>query len=262
MKSTDATRLIAFSLYGNDSIYLVGALENARLARDVYPRWTARFYVSQEISEDLIKDLAMNGAEIRRMTRRGVADGMLWRLLAADEMQAEAVIFRDVDSRISTREALAVDEWLSSNTRFHVMRDHPRHNSPIMGGMWGLIPGSLPPISTLIRKWRLRRFVGYKVGPDGWGLDQTFLRSSVYPIARDDAMIHSEFVRFEGETVRPFPAPPAEGEFVGQIVRADGSVDRNGISIRAEHGGVFDAGPVPGLDPLSRAQRLVSRLWK
>ncbi|HPC77997.1 MAG TPA: hypothetical protein PK811_06665, partial [bacterium] len=44
---------------------------------------------------------------------------------------------RDTDSRLNPREADAVEEWIESGKSFHIMRDHPQHNVPICGGMWG-----------------------------------------------------------------------------------------------------------------------------
>ena len=31
----------------------------------------------------------------------------------------------------------AVEEWLNSNKKFHIMRDHPDHGTEILGGTWG-----------------------------------------------------------------------------------------------------------------------------
>lgn len=39
--------------------------------------------------------------------------------------------------KLLEREAEAVKEWLSENKTFHVLRDHPHHTAPIMGGLWG-----------------------------------------------------------------------------------------------------------------------------
>lgn len=42
---------------------------------------------------------------------------------------------RDADSRIIPREEAAVREWLTTDRIFHVMRDHPYHCTPILGGI-------------------------------------------------------------------------------------------------------------------------------
>jgi hypothetical protein len=184
---------------------------------------------------------------------------MYWRFLAADEHEAEAAIFRDVDSRLSEREVAAVDEWLSSGKQFHIMRDHPAHRWPIMAGMWGVRPGALAPLRKLIRGWRLRRrLLAYEFGLVA--TDQAFLRAAVYPHARDNAMIHSEFFHFEGEDVRPFPVLAAPGEFVGQIVAADGT--RRPVAARQAEAdpAPIDGGAVRRYDPISRAGRLTRRI--
>ena len=40
---------------------------------------------------------------------------------------------RDLDSRFSAREVAAVDEWLSIGMPLHSIRDHPNHNTPLLG---------------------------------------------------------------------------------------------------------------------------------
>ena len=39
----------------------------------------------------------------------------------------DAFVSRDLDSRLSQREATAVQHWLASNRTFHIMRDHWDH---------------------------------------------------------------------------------------------------------------------------------------
>ena len=51
--------------------------------------------------------------------------------------QVSVTMSRDLDSRVTEREAAAVHEWLKSNKTLHSMRDHPWHTVPIMGGGWG-----------------------------------------------------------------------------------------------------------------------------
>ena len=49
------------------------------------------------------------------------------------------MVSRDLDSRLTGREAAAVSQWLTDPQQlpFHVMRDNPQHGTEILGGMWG-----------------------------------------------------------------------------------------------------------------------------
>jgi len=200
---TMSNRLISFSLYGDDPRYRDGALENLALARTVYPGWSVRYYVSQEIPESLVTALADGGAQIVRKQRRAAKDGMFWRFLAAGDPGIDVCLVRDADSRIGARERRAVEAWLQSGRGFHIMRDNPAHCTLIMGGMWGSRRGPLADIERLLRGWDQ-----YADEHTGVGADQAFLAGVVYPLVRDDALIHSDFVAYEGEEVLPFPTAP------------------------------------------------------
>jgi hypothetical protein len=82
------------------------------------------------------------------------------------------MISRDTDSRLNSRESNAVNQWLKSNKDFHIMRDHPYHNTEILGGMWGVRNGLLSDIKDDIKKY---------VKGDFWQVDQNFLKEIVYP---------------------------------------------------------------------------------
>jgi hypothetical protein len=60
---------------------------------------------------------------------------MNWRYLPLLDQHVDRMLARDTDSEINSREAAAVYEWLESNYTFHIMRDHPDHKLPIMGGI-------------------------------------------------------------------------------------------------------------------------------
>ena len=62
---------------------------------------------------------------------------MLWRFLPVLDPQVDVMVSRDLDSRLTTREQAAVQEWLHTGLAFHVMRDNPMHGTEILGGMWG-----------------------------------------------------------------------------------------------------------------------------
>ncbi len=191
-------RLISFALYGYNPIYRIGALENLRLAKQIYPGWTCRFYLSQEIPESIAQDLTAEGGQVIRRVRKHEADGMFWRFEPVSEPRVEVVIFRDIDARLSMREKYAVDEWLASDYDFHIMRDHPESDTPILGCGWGARRSALQFISQKIAALPMFKLC---IRSD----DERFLAREIYPVARENALIHSECVLYLGEKSRPFP---------------------------------------------------------
>lgn len=157
-----------------------------------------------------------DNVEIVRMDEPGDWRGMFWRFQAASDPACEAMISRDCDSRLGLREKAAVDEWLASDRRWHIMRDHPWHGSLMLGGMWGV--KGWPVMSDWIAAWNQQ---------DRYQTDQDFLQSIVYPIAVNDAMIHAQFCAIEKNTI-PFPSRRNGYEFVGQVF------DENDVTV-AEH---------------------------
>jgi protein O-GlcNAc transferase len=205
-------RIISFSLFGENEIYLQGALRNIELIPKVYPNWIARFYVSQEIAPSFVKQLQDLGAEIVHQRRTSEFDGTFWRFLPLADPRIDAVVVRDLDSRVSAREHSAVDEWLASGRTLHIMRDHPLHKIPIPAGMWGGRGGSVQDMHRLILQWNL------------WekkGQDQDFLRDVIYPRFLDDCLVHSSFYEYDGETAVPFPIDRDGCEHVGSVIDAD-----------------------------------------
>ena len=211
-------KIISFSVYGDHPMYRVGALENVRLAARWYPGWTCRFYVSQEIPLACIEQLQAGNAEVVRKARKKHIDGMFWRFLPVDDDDVDALVVRDSDSRITEREALAVQEWGDNGAGFHIMRDHPLHQSLILGGLWGVRGECLHRMKQMIELWRWMRMLTGKGSFYRKGLDQDFLSQMVYPLIAHNVIIHSDLVRFEGERVTPFPTLRKHHEFVGQTV--------------------------------------------
>lgn len=205
-------RIISFSLYGDLPLYTQGAIENAALVPAVYPGWTARFYVDDTVPKSVMTALATHGAEVERIQHPeefGPYSGMYWRFLVAADESVERFIIRDADSRINTREAAAVADWIASGKRFHLMRDSIAHQILILGGMWGALGRSLPHAEQLIKTYG--RFVGY-------GDDQDFLKNIVFPLMEGDYLCHDDR-NFFGDAV-PFPPhPPMHGtSYVGERV--------------------------------------------
>jgi hypothetical protein len=196
-------KVISFSLWGDNPKYTIGAISNAKLAKVHYPGWEARFYCGMSVPQMIIDSLSNEGATIVKMQEQGDWRGMFWRFLPASEPDVLAMISRDTDSRLSARETEAVNVWLSTNKSFHIMRDHPAHGVPMLGGMWGVRGGIVKNISGTIEKY---------AGGDFWQVDQNFLKQEIYPLAIGDACVHDDF--FEHQN---FPTARIDNEFVGDV---------------------------------------------
>ena len=197
-------KIISFSLWGDNPKYTIGAIKNAELAQDIYPEWICRFYLGNDVPVDISEALLKEGAEVVPMGDSGW-NGMFWRFFAANG--DDIMISRDTDSRLGTREKAAVDEWLASDKDFHIMRDHPYHRTEILGGMWGVRNGLLENIDRMILDYNADDF------DNKYQVDQNFLREVIYPIVKDNSMIHDEF--FEK---KPFPTQRINSQdFVGQV---------------------------------------------
>lgn len=171
-------KVISYSLWGDLPLYTVGAISNAKQAKEIYPGWICRFYmhapsVPQWVVDELKKQ---DNVEIVFYNDNVGWGGMLYRFYPATEDDVDIMLSRDTDSRLSLREKACVDEWLQSTKNVHVIRDTCVHQSQIMGGLWGTRNGYLkwirPHIDSLILK--------LQDGSAIKGCDQDFLNSKVY----------------------------------------------------------------------------------
>lgn len=130
--------LITFSLFGDNPLYCVGAVENAKLAKKIYPEWIVRFYVADDVPQKYIKELKDHDAEVILCERKSSYDGLNWRFRPFNEEDVDIWISRDCDSRLNWRERRAVDEWLTTDKSTHLMRDGHNHSYTMMAGMFGI----------------------------------------------------------------------------------------------------------------------------
>lgn len=202
--------IVAYSLWGDGAMYWVGALKNIEQVKQYFPGWICRFYIDSNCKQELINTIVGDNVEVILVDSKDSFHGMFWRFWAAEDPEVDIFLSRDCDSRFSEREVEAIKEWLSSDKDFHIMRDHPYHTVPILGGMWGCRNGILRGVnlSASIEKWNQ---FGRK------GIDQDYLGQVIYPFVKERSMEHSEFnLRFGGD-IRPFPTQRKDYEYVGDI---------------------------------------------
>ena len=214
--------VVAYSLWGDKPIYWIGALRNIELVSKYLPGWICRFYIDKTCNKELIDSIKGDNVEVILMDRdtysyvniseRFNHPGLFWRFLPLVDDDINILLSRDCDSRISKREINAINEWLSSDKDFHIMRDHPHHQVPILAGMWGCRNKILKNINDLLKMWSVHRNKGIYNAED-----QDFLGQIVYPIVKNKAMEHSEFNISYGCEIKPFTSVRKDYEFVGDV---------------------------------------------
>ena len=208
---------VSFSVYGNSPKYLIGAIRNAQFIKKVMNDWTPIFFLDDNIPNSFANELHAAGAVVRIRNSDWHENGMFWRFRAFFEEDANLVLIRDCDSRISQRELLAIDLWRKSGKSAHIIRDHPLHRSLIMGGMWGAKASLVKDLNA----WDQSLQFGVERGED-----QNFLNEYIYPILLPDALIHDSFFRFEPGSTN-LPLLRVDGEFIGEVIDENENYDLN-----------------------------------
>ena len=204
--------VVAYSLWGDHPMYWIGAIRNIELVQKYLPGFICRFYIDSSCDQSLIDSIPENDKveKVLVSSDKDSFHGMFWRFWAADDSEIDVMLSRDCDSRIGEREASALKEWLSSDKDFHIMRDHPYHTVPILGGTWGCRNGILKKIGITNKIDQWTQF-------QRKGVDQDFLGSVIYPLIKDNAMEHSEFNLKFGGQIKKFPTERIDYEFIGEI---------------------------------------------
>ncbi len=224
--------VVSFCLWGNNPHYHDGALKALASVLELYPGWEAWVYLAEDVPEKITDQLRSNSAKVITMRRGSGSEKCrspakyqyqpaFWRFLPADDPQVERLIVRDSDSPVTAREVEAVSEWIESGMDFHIMRDHPKHEYPILAGMWGAQTRCIRDIKSLIARWR--RF-------DYYGCDQKFLAQVIYPRVKSASFIHSECIKFPGEVIHRFPTHRPADDFIG--ISHTGDDERLALQLR------------------------------
>ena len=219
-------KVISFSLWGDNPTYTIGAIKNAEQAKEFYPDFECWFYIHLEtVSSDIIIKLQKfdNVKIIFKTGDLNKCKPMMWRFEAIDDPEVEIMMSRDTDSRFLLREKLAVEEWLQSGKLFHIMRDHPHHNFSILGGMFDT--RKIPKIPSWIN------IINNLNQVENRNYDQNFLRDYIYPIIKDNSIIHATFNKKESHAAN-FPIEYDDNYyFVGEYIYFDESRSQYHIDI-------------------------------
>lgn len=184
------------------------------LARTIYPSWITRFYIDHTVPNDVVSELKNLGSEIFLCEENKDTEGTFWRFLVNDDLEVDRYIIRDTDSLINSREAAAVEDWIRSTKKFHIMRDHPGgHSGNILTGMWGGTANIFNIKEKISSYMRHTNNLAY-------GTDMDFARDYIYPLIIDDVIQHDEYFGHIYKDTIKFPKHErvVYGSYVGQRI--------------------------------------------
>jgi hypothetical protein len=189
-------KVISFSLWGNSDFYCIGAIRNSEIKKNIFKDWEMWVYHDNTVPKHILESLEKNGVKLI-YTEGESFEKSTWRFYPISEPDVDFFISRDTDSRISIRDEVAVNEWISSGKDFHIIRDHPvGHNWKMNAGMWGAKGQKIEDIKKLIKSYLT------KSNPYNRYFDQYFLGDVIYPLALNSLFSHDEYFGFE-----PFSEP-------------------------------------------------------
>eukprot|EP00277_Geminigera_cryophila_P044027 CAMPEP_0173082002 /NCGR_PEP_ID=MMETSP1102-20130122/17814_1 /TAXON_ID=49646 /ORGANISM="Geminigera sp., Strain Caron Lab Isolate" /LENGTH=558 /DNA_ID=CAMNT_0013957101 /DNA_START=154 /DNA_END=1830 /DNA_ORIENTATION=+ len=201
-------KVLSFSLYGASARYTTGAIENAKLHKLVYPGWTMLVYHDASVPAQILSTLKSYAVQLYDMSNSSM-NKMSWRFKAGSHPYTERFCCRDIDARLSLREKFAVDEWIESGKRYHVMRDHPSHSWYAMsGGMWCASAAAFPFIA---------RHLNQISSTNAYLDDMNWLNERIWKEAVKDVLQHDSFScdKFGGGL--PFPSLRIGWQHVGSV---------------------------------------------
>ncbi|CAF0877061.1 unnamed protein product [Rotaria sp. Silwood1] len=214
-------RIISLSVFGpkENSLFIdekifkfIFSLINE--AQLLFPTWTIRLYSDKFTIERLnLKNLSqlstnIDICDVNRIPIIGnvgeYLSGKLWRFLPALDPMVDFLSSRDLDSPLTQREQVVIEQFINSSYLFLTLRDHPLHGIPILGGLW----------SSALYRNRLLFFRLFsilldknKVQQYSFAHDQTLLTELIWPKIKHQTLAFDSYTcqQFQEGQQYPFP---------------------------------------------------------
>ena len=196
-----STIAFSFCIYGSEKNYYHGLLENIDIIKAEFTNYSIYIYKgvcdpSWVFPDDPYVKIIETGKE--------GAINMLHRYIPV--LTQPVGFTRDADSRITKRDLWCINQFLNSDKKYHVIRDHFYHRSKILGGLFG---------------WK--QAVNFTLtGLDKsvcYGYDESYINEALYPLIKNDILVHSNICGYAGETVNIIERQRDDTyDFVGNVI--------------------------------------------
>ena len=211
-------RVFSFTLFGSEDKYCKGLLRNLEIISEKFPEFESWVYIGNDVPAHILNKLSSSkNVKVIFTGEMGLVNKH-YRFFAIDSPDVEVMFVRDVDSRINDRDISTIEDFLSSDKLFHIVRDHPNHFHAIMACSLAIKKGVLNvPLEKIFQEYRVNHNVN-----DFWS-DQEFLAAVFYPHVLPVAMIHDDLLTFEPYAIKtPIKMPILDAtHFIGQVYEFD-----------------------------------------
>lgn len=202
-------KIISFCLYGDDPLYNIGAIKNAKAVKELLPDWNSMFFCADNVNSETIEEIKKYEGIIRLMDHKESFTGMFWRFLPISYDEVTIMMSRDCDSRVFERDVVAIREFEKSSYNYNIIRDHPiGHHYRINGGMWGAKKTDfIKNINTYVNSF-LKSTFNHMYGTEEAkrdsirNQDQIFLVNHIYPHIVKDSLIFDEYFKYEPHVIK------------------------------------------------------------
>mmetsp|Transcript_50501 Transcript_50501/g.163632 ORF Transcript_50501/g.163632 Transcript_50501/m.163632 type:complete len:247 (-) Transcript_50501:239-979(-) len=203
------SRVVSVSLFGKEPKFIRYLASIEHSVHELFgDDWEFRVYTN--VPWRTLRTAGLTGNRTRIMRAPAdVPNPRAWRFMPGIDPTVSVFLSRDTDNELIARDRDAVFDWLNNSTRdCHVMRDHPKHGTEIMGGMWGFRNAG---------PYR-KHFEHLIYDPHNKRKqdDQRALSRHLWPHVK--CLAHDAYLcgRYKDAEWRPFPTQrDAEGHFIG-----------------------------------------------
>ncbi|CAF0858725.1 unnamed protein product [Brachionus calyciflorus] len=232
-------KIISYSLYGKDEFYYKLITNLTQRVSEVYPDYVMRIYHDDSIDKSIICQLECSNShvefcdinkiplslnDLNKVLNLDYIHAMMWRFLPIGDSFVDLFMSRDTDSVILQREVDAVQEWIDSEHKGHIMRDNREHGTEILGGMWGFKSSLDRYLSNHIYNLIIDRKLSVKYKPNGTdakGYDQKFLSNHIYEKINLLSLVHDSYTCKTYANSRPYPSQRIGNCFIGSAGDCD-----------------------------------------
>lgn len=206
--------IVTYSLFQNNPKQTLGIIENCNEINKRFPFMFIKIYITNDIPVECIETLSkFEHVELIKVEKRENKLNMLDCFLTIDDEDTDVMIVRDSNNRVHERDACCIEDFLNDSKALHIIRDHPKHISRIMSGMFAIRKSLFPyTMKHLIDEW----IISKKSDSLRDSCDTIFANQVLYPKLKHSLLVHDDNNHFKEETTTNFRYPVVKNRYVGK----------------------------------------------